>query len=122
MAHRHEKSRYAFLLVSQPTFSSPTTTRYQLAYPMDTLMTAVASDGGKDSEDALKVLGRIADAFDDPGSLHKTDKEMLFVVNVVKSRHLLTVCPFSFSTRPDVGALMRMTERFERGVCLFGIV
>jgi len=84
-------------------------------------MTAVASsDADMDSEDALKVLGRVADAFDDPGSLHKTDKELLLVVNVVKSRRLLTVC--LFFRLADVGALMPMTESFERGVCLSRIV
>ena len=60
-------------------------------------MDAIASSGaGRDSEDALKVLGRVADAFDNPGSLHKMDKEVLFVVNVVKSRHLLPVRPCHF--------------------------
>ena len=62
---------------------------------MDTIVSSGAA--GRDSEDALKVLGRVADAFDNPGSLHKMDKEVLFVVNVVKSRHLLTVRPCSFS-------------------------
>lgn len=56
--------------------------------------TPTSSGTDRDSEDALKVLGRVADAFDNPGSLHKMDKEVLFVVNVVKSRHLLSVRPF----------------------------
>jgi hypothetical protein len=56
-------------------------------------MDAIASSG---TEDALKVLGRVADAFDNPGSLHKMDKEVMFVVNVVKSRHLLPVRPCHF--------------------------
>ncbi|KAG6377718.1 hypothetical protein JVT61DRAFT_14489 [Boletus reticuloceps] len=50
------------------------------------------SPSGREPEDAdaWKVLGRVADAFDNPGSLYKADKEVLFVVNVVKSRHLLS--------------------------------
>ncbi|KAH0834099.1 hypothetical protein J3R83DRAFT_11386 [Lanmaoa asiatica] len=56
---------------------------------MNTLNTIGSSSDGRESEDALKVLGRVADAFDNP-TLHKTDKEVLFVVNVVKSRRLLT--------------------------------
>ena len=65
---------------------------------MDTIVSSGAA--GRDSEDALKVLGRVADAFDNPGSLHKMDKEVLFVVNVVKSRHLLTVGPCFFHSCP----------------------
>lgn len=61
---------------------------------MNTSTLIASSSAGRDSQDALRVLGRVADAFDNPGSLHKTDKEVLFVVNVVKSRHLLPVCPF----------------------------
>lgn len=72
----------------------------QFTHRMDTLHAIAASSEGRDSEDALKVLGRVADAFDNP-SLHKMDKELkLFVVNVVRSRHLLTVRP-CFSTRLD---------------------
>lgn len=62
---------------------------------MDTLN---ATSDGRDSEDALNVLGRVADAFDNP-PLHETDKELLFVVNVVRSDHLLTVRP-CLSIRP----------------------
>lgn len=68
------------------------------AHRMDTLNVITSSSDGRDSEDALKVLGRVADAFDNP-SLHKVDKERLFVVNVAKSDHLLTVRP-CVSTRP----------------------
>ena len=71
------------------------------AHHMDTSRAIASSGASKDSGNALKVLGRVADAFDNPGSLHKTDKEVLFVVNVLKSRHLLPVRP-SPSTRLDL--------------------
>ena len=67
---------------------------------MDTSNAITTSSEGWDSGDALKVLGRVADAFDNP-SLHKTDMELkLFVVNVVRSRRLITVRSWP-STRSD---------------------
>ena len=68
--------------------------------------------GETDTEDALKVLGRVADAFDSPPT-HKTDKELkLFMVNVVKSHHLLTVRVLFFFVRPMA---QRAAEFLERG-------
>lgn len=65
---------------------------FSVPHRMDTSNAIASSSDGRCSEDALKVLGRVADAFDNP-SLHSTDKEVLFAVNVVKSRRLLTVRP-----------------------------
>ncbi|KAF8125648.1 hypothetical protein EV363DRAFT_1453725 [Boletus edulis] len=66
------------------------------AYRMD-MSNAIASRSGPPLPPSSllpspsgQVLGRVADAFDNPGSLYKADKEVLFVVNVVKSRHLLS--------------------------------
>jgi len=90
---------------SEPSSANPNTDVYLFDFMwhagMDTLNAAIAATG-RDSEDALKVLGRVADAFDNPGSLHKMDKEVLFVVNVVKSRHLLPSLSSEESVCQDV--------------------
>lgn len=106
MSYHHKSQRYAVLLVSQqhqiyfqrdPAQIFRSISVDKSAYHMDTLNAIASSSDGRDSEDALRVLGRVADAFDNP-SLHKVDKERLFVVNVVKSDHLLTVRPCLFDS------------------------
>ncbi|KAG9310940.1 hypothetical protein JVU11DRAFT_8814 [Chiua virens] len=82
---------------------------------MDLLNALVSPSNCKDPDDALKMLGRVADAFDNP-SLHKADKELLFVVNVAKPRQLLPVrarhSDLSFKQRKCFPRYYLWIERF----------